>query len=204
MPERIDSNRGRQSARLSRGRTNEPRGSIGVGRQFQLLFTNRGRQRRGSYDDMVLAFDRDLAGVGIECDAFRRTLTREDFRATERAAYGVAAACLDAEATAMRMLGTNPGDSLVAPFARKALLATSSVVAAVFGEALALTSSWAESDPQLPGVRRLRAVLAQLSTRVDVRELDIDARDTRQRVRPPRRQARPRARPDAGAEAGRP
>jgi hypothetical protein len=78
---------------------------------------------------------------------------------------------LCAEATAMRILGERPGIGACRQFARGAIGATSIVITAKFGEALAETSRWQASlRPPPAALRQLRAVLAQLSVRVDVRD----------------------------------
>lgn len=132
----------------------------------------RGRKGRGSLVQLASSFDRDLVNVDVKCDLLRGALTQEDLLAVERAGYTLASAYLVAEATVMRMHSASPSIPESIRIARRALLATSCVVTALFGEALAETSKWAGRDPKRPGLRRLRAVLSQLSLRVDVRGID--------------------------------
>jgi hypothetical protein len=133
----------------------------------------RRRKRRRGPDQLASSFDRDLASVGASCELLRGALMQVDLLAVEGAAYALASACLVAEATAIRMIAASPVIPESTRFTRKALVATSCVVTALFGEALAETSKWASMDPKRPGLRRLRAVLGQLSQRVDVREIDV-------------------------------
>jgi len=124
-------------------------------------------------DQIARSFDRDLVNVGLECAVLKRSMTQGDLGVVERAAYALTSAWLTAEASAMRIFAVSPGVPASKRFARKALIATSSVVTALFGEVLAETSKWIGLDPQRPGIRGLRAVLCQLSLRVDAREIDV-------------------------------
>lgn len=114
--------------------------------------------------------ERALRQVGLQCDVLRRAVCDQDLGAVERAGYALASAWFFAEGHVMRILGTQTVSAARAQFARKALFATSSVITACFGEALAETSRWSCLHPSLPPLGRLRAVLCQLSVRVDVRE----------------------------------
>ena len=114
--------------------------------------------------------DRALAEVGLQCDVLRRAVCDQDLGAMERAGYALASAWFFAEGHAMRILGAKTVGAARAQFTRKALFAASSVIIACFGEALAETSRWSCLDPSPPPLGRLRAVLCQLSVRVDVRE----------------------------------
>lgn len=148
----------------------------------------RRRRSRGSqltYDDIVLLLDRELVAVGVECNAFERALTSGDLGAAERAAYALASAWFLAEASAMRILGESPGIGACRRFARQAIIASSGVVTALYGQALAETLRWAALVPKPPGLGRLRTVLGQLAARVDVRQADP------RRVREPESRHRP-------------
>jgi hypothetical protein len=136
----------------------------------------RGQRRRGVRSEPAAqgpaapALDRELQGVSERCNAFKRALETGDAARLEQAGYALAGAWFLAESCAMRMLGQ--GSGIPARYTRRAITATSTVLTATFGEALAETSRWIAEAPKRPGLMRLRTVLAQLSARVDVRDVD--------------------------------
>jgi hypothetical protein len=117
----------------------------------------------------VLACDRALVAVDVECNVLKRALAQRNLAAVESAAYAVASAWLLAESGAMQVVGVRPGIAACRQFARRAISACSAVVTAQFGYALAETLRWAALDPRPADLGRVRAVLGQLSARVDIR-----------------------------------
>jgi hypothetical protein len=122
--------------------------------------------------DMVKSFDRSLEEVNANCDSLRIALEGKDVATMEQTAYALAAAWFLAEAHAMRILGLRPDCAAFGQYAQRAIAATSAVVTARFGEALAQTLRWLPMEPKPQGIARLRTVLAQLAGRVDVRNTD--------------------------------
>jgi len=128
------------------------------------------RGTRIAYDDLVPSFDRELVTVDEECEALEHALADHDVSGVERAAYALASAWFLAEAGAMRILGASFGISARRRFLRAMIVECSGVVTARCQRALAETSTWVALDPKPVGLGRVRAVLGQLSGRVDVRE----------------------------------
>lgn len=129
-----------------------------------------------SYEDAVLAFDREMVAVELECGALSAALERRDPEALGRAACDVASAWLLAEAAAIRIMGGAPTlGNAAARFAQLALRASNYIVADLFGRALAETSGWVRLNPRPRGLPTLRGVLCQLCARIDFRTL-VDGR----------------------------
>jgi hypothetical protein len=133
------------------------------------------------YDRLALALERDLVAVQVECEALERVVRNGGVAELEQAGYALAAAWLIAESSAMRLLAVRPGIDACRRFARGAITACSAIVTARFGEALAETSKRTAQTPRPSGLGNLRALLAQLAARVDVR--DVDARPSPAEVR---------------------
>jgi hypothetical protein len=133
----------------------------------------KGRRSQPPGDGMVRVLDRALEDVNARCDALRRTLEHSDIAALEQNAYTLAAAWFLAEASAMQIIGVSAGSAACRQYARRAITATSAVVTARFGEALAETLKWLGREPKPQGMAGLRTTLAQLAARVDVRGVDM-------------------------------
>jgi hypothetical protein len=137
----------------------------------------RGRHRRRieggtPHRSLVPALEHRLEVVNTRCGDFSQALKNRDVNALERTAYALAGAWLLAEARTMEILSRS-AVTTDGKYARRALAATSAVVTARFGEALAQTWAWLTARESLPGLRRLRVVLVQLATRVDNRDVAL-------------------------------
>lgn len=173
MSKHGDSGRERQALPARQSRVVELRNVSGFGEgQPRSLHCYSERSGSSDYKDIVASFECDLVVVGVECNVLKCALTGQDLVAVERAGYALASAWLFTEASAMRIFGASPGNPACTRFARRALIASSGVVTAQFGESLAEVSRWATLDPQRGGLGRLRGVLRHLARRVDVREIE--------------------------------
>lgn len=145
---------------------------------IRTLSTQNGAARnyQQSYEDAVLAFDREMVAVELECGALSAALEQRDPMAVGRAACDLASAWLLAEGAAIRIMGGAPSlGNAAARFAQLALRASNYIVADLFGRALAETSGWVRLHPRPRGLPELRGVLCQLSARIDFRTL-VDGR----------------------------
>jgi hypothetical protein len=134
------------------------------------------RSYQQEYEDAVLAFDREMVAVELECGALNAALKQRDPMAVGHAACDLASAWLLAEAAAIRIMGgAATRGNAAARFAQLALRASNHIVADLFGRALAETSGWVRLDPRPQGLPKLRGLLCQLCARIDFRTL-VDGR----------------------------